>query len=127
MVSQLCFDAAALVGWLRRTRDAGIDLPLRIGIAAPLKAPKLVELSMRIGVGPSLRFLTKQRGFVGNMLIGGRYDPEHLLQDIGRVAAFDELGIDGLHIFSFNEIAGATAWQQQYQHPGLQDGSGTAG
>lgn len=127
MVSQLCFDATALVAWLGRTRDAGVDLPLRIGIAAPLKARKLVELSMRIGVGPSLRFLTKQRGFVGNLLVGGRYDPEHLLQDVERIVVPDELGISGLHIFSFNDVAGATAWRQQYQHPGLQDGSGTAG
>jgi methylenetetrahydrofolate reductase (NADPH) len=127
MVSQLCFDAATLVGWLRRTRDAGITLPLRIGIAAPVKAHKLVELSMRIGVGSSLRFLTKQRGLVNNMLIGGRYEPEHLLQDVEQIAALDELVISGLHIFSFNEVAGAAAWRQQYQHPGLQNGSGTAG
>jgi methylenetetrahydrofolate reductase (NADPH) len=117
MISQLCFDAAALVSWLGRSRDAGINLPLRIGIAAPLKARKLVELSMRIGVGSSLRFLTKQRGFVNNMLIGGRYEPEHLLQDVRRIAALDDLGISGLHIFSFNDVAGATAWQQQYQPP----------
>lgn len=127
MVSQLCFDAAALVGWLSRTRDAGIQLPLRIGIAAPLKARKLVELSMRIGVGSSLRFLTKQRGFVNNVLIGGRYDPEHLLQDVERIAALDELAISGLHVFSFNDVASAAAWQQQYHPPGIQDGSGTAG
>ena len=114
MVSQLCFDANTLVRWLRATRAAGIELPLRIGLAAPLKTTRLVELSLKIGVGSSIRYLTKQRGFVGNLLVGGAYQPEQLLDGIGDDITAADLNIEGLHLFSFNQVDTTTAWQRRF-------------
>ena len=114
MVSQLCFDARALTGWLRATRAAGIDLPIRIGLAAPLKTTRLLELSLKIGVGSSIRYLAKQRGFVGNLLVGGAYRPEQLLYAIGDDIAGGDLNVEGLHLFSFNQVDITTAWQRQF-------------
>ncbi|MGE0214793.1 methylenetetrahydrofolate reductase [Mycolicibacterium sp.] len=111
MVSQLCFDPDALVGWLRDTRAAGVTLPLRIGVAAPLKVAKLAELSMRIGVGQSLRFLTKQHGIVGNLVLGRHYAPEKLLTDIGPELMSASLNIEGIHLFSFNQLEATVNWQ----------------
>lgn len=111
MVSQLCFDAGTLVGWVRTMRDAGIFLPLRIGLAAPLQIRKLIELSVKIGVGQSVRYLSKQRGFVGNLLLGREYEPADLLEDIKSRASFPALGIEGLHLFSFNQIEATVDWQ----------------
>jgi methylenetetrahydrofolate reductase (NADPH) len=113
MVSQLCFDSELLLGWLRRTRQEGISLPLRVGVAAPLDTRKLVELSLRIGVGSSLRYLTKQHGFLGSLLRGGSYRPERLLDDFARAPDLDELGIEKVHLYSFNQIAATVEWQQQ--------------
>lgn len=114
MVSQLCFDAGALARWLRATRAAGIDLPIRIGLAAPLKTARLLELSLKIGVGSSIRYLTKQRGFVGNLLVGGAYQPERLLYAIGDDITGSDLNVEGLHLFSFNQVDITTAWQRQF-------------
>jgi methylenetetrahydrofolate reductase (NADPH) len=111
MVSQLCFDAGALVGWLRAVREAGIFLPLRVGLAAPLQIRKLLELSLKIGVGQSVRFLSKQQGFVGNLLLGRAYEPSDLLDEIKSRASFPALGIEGLHLFSFNQIEATVNWQ----------------
>jgi methylenetetrahydrofolate reductase (NADPH) len=111
MVSQLCFDAAALVGWLRTMRDAGIQLPLRIGLAAPLQTRKLIELSLKIGVGRSVRYLSKQNGFVGNLLLGRAYEPAQLLAEVGNKGSFLNLGVEGLHLFSFNQIEATVDWQ----------------
>jgi methylenetetrahydrofolate reductase (NADPH) len=113
MVSQLCFDPEALVGWLLQARAAGVTLPLRVGLAAPLKAAKLAELSMRIGVGQSLRFLTKQHGIVGNLVLGRHYAPEQLLTDIGPDLMSADLNIEGIHLFSFNQIDATVDWQQR--------------
>jgi methylenetetrahydrofolate reductase (NADPH) len=113
MVSQLCFESGAIARWLRATRDQGVTLPLRIGLAAPLKMSKLIELSIRIGVGQSLRFLTKQHGMVGNLVLGRAYQPETLLYDLADDAADPALAIEGLHIFSFNQVAAAIEWQQR--------------
>jgi methylenetetrahydrofolate reductase (NADPH) len=113
MVSQLCFDAAAFTCWLRTTREAGITLPVRIGVAAPVQTRKLIELSLKIGVGSSVKFLTKQHGFVGNLLLGRSYTPETLISPIVNEAGFDELGIEGLHLFSFNQVDATVEWQRQ--------------
>jgi methylenetetrahydrofolate reductase (NADPH) len=113
MVSQLCFDVDALVTWLRQTRMQGITLPLRVGLAAPMNSRKLIELSMKIGVGSSLKYLTKQHGFLRNMLFGSSYKPEKMLFKIGDGLSSDELNIEGLHLFSFNQIAPTVEWQQR--------------
>jgi methylenetetrahydrofolate reductase (NADPH) len=117
MVSQLCFDVDALVSWLRKVRSLGVQLPLRIGLAAPLKTSKLIELSLKIGVGSSIRFLTKQHGFLGNLVVGRAYEPEGLLYAIGAGLSSDELNIEGLHMFSFNQIEATVDWQRRISGP----------
>ena len=113
MVSQLCFDPDALLGWLRATRASGVTLPLRIGLAAPLKTSKLIELSLRIGVGASVRFLSKQHGIVSNLVLGRAYEPERLLYAIGHELADPVLDVEGLHLFSFNQVAATAEWQRR--------------
>jgi methylenetetrahydrofolate reductase (NADPH) len=113
MVSQLCFDAATLAGWVRRIRAAGVHLPLYLGIAAPMSAAKLLPLSMRIGVGSSLRYLTKQQGLVGRLFRGGSYRPDDLLLDLGDDLGRGDLRIEGLHVCTFNRLAATLAWQRE--------------
>lgn len=113
MVSQLCFDAATFTSWLSTVREAGIILPVRIGVAAPLQTRKLIELSLKIGVGSSVKFLTKQHGFVGNLLLGRSYAPESLISQIVDHAEYRELDIEGLHLFSFNQIDATVEWQRR--------------
>ncbi|WP_051707603.1 MULTISPECIES: methylenetetrahydrofolate reductase [unclassified Streptomyces] len=111
MVSQLCFDAVTLTSWLARARARGVALPLRVGIAGPLKLARLTELSLRIGVGQSLRFLTKQRGLIGNVLMGRTYDPAPLVRAVlAAEPATPEAGIEGLHVFTFNQMPGFQSW-----------------
>jgi methylenetetrahydrofolate reductase (NADPH) len=111
MVSQLCFDAATNVEWLRRIRAAGVRLPLRIGLAAPMKITKLVELSLKIGVGSSVRFLSKQQGFVSTVLLGRAYEPERLLIEMGDALFNPTLDVEGVHLFTFNQIDTSVDWQ----------------
>ena len=113
MVSQLCFDAVALARWLRFVRASGILLPLRIGIAAPVQIRKLIELSLKIGVGSSVSFLMKQHGFVGNLLLGRSYEPVDLLYALMREVSFGEFTVEGLHLFSFNQVETTVEWQSR--------------
>jgi methylenetetrahydrofolate reductase (NADPH) len=111
MVSQMCFNPDVLVKWLRQVRSAGITLPLHLGLAAPMQVRKLLELSPKIGVGSSVRYLAKQHGFLGNVLKGGAYQPESLLLQMGDAVTSPELGIEGLHLFSFNQVGATLDWQ----------------
>ncbi|MCX0275210.1 methylenetetrahydrofolate reductase [Nocardia zapadnayensis] len=113
MVSQLCFDGAALLHWIDEVRAEGVRLPLRVGLAAPIKTARLVELSLKIGVGQSIRYLTKQHGMVGGLLLGRTFAPETILLDMGERLAAGELGIEGVHMFTFNQVDVTAAWQRR--------------
>ena len=113
MVSQLCFSPGVLVSWLRRVRGQGITLPLHLGLAAPMQVSRLLTLGPQIGVGSSVRYLAKQHGFIGNVLKGGAYRPESLLLEMGDALTEPGLGIEGLHLFSFNQVEETVQWQQR--------------
>jgi methylenetetrahydrofolate reductase (NADPH) len=113
MVSQLCFSPDVLASWLRRIREEGVSLPVHLGLAAPMQVRKLLELSPRIGVGSSVRYLAKQHGFIGNVLRGSAYQPESLLLKMDGAITSRELGIERLHLFSFNQVDATVQWQQR--------------
>lgn len=113
MVSQMCFHADGLLDWLAQARRSGIELPLNIGLAGPTDARRLAQLSLKIGVGASLRYLTKQHGLVGSVLRGRHYEPERLLRELGGALSEPGLGIARLHLFSFNQVGKAVAWQDR--------------
>lgn len=113
MVSQLCFNPDVLVAWARGIRQAGITLPLHLGLAAPMQVSKLLTLGPRIGVGTSMRYLAKQHGLLGNLMKGGAYQPESLLYRMGDDVTSPELGIERLHLFSFNQVDATVQWQQR--------------
>lgn len=110
MVSQLCFDAAALTRWIDDVRAAGVRLPLRIGLAAPIKTARLLELSMKIGVGQSVRYLRKQHGMLRGLVLGRSYAPERLLTALGKYLTDTVAGIEGLHVFTFNQLDVTVDW-----------------
>jgi methylenetetrahydrofolate reductase (NADPH) len=62
MVTQMTFNAGVVLDWLGETRSRGVSLPVRVGLPGVVERRRLLEISMRIGVGPSLRFVRKQRG-----------------------------------------------------------------
>ena len=62
IVTQLCFDAEALLAWISETRERGVTLPVLVGLPGVVDRRRLLKISIRIGVGPSLAFLRKQRG-----------------------------------------------------------------
>lgn len=109
LVSQMCFDAAAFTSWLAEARTRGVTPPVRLGVSGPVKLARLTELSLRIGVGQSLRFLGKQHGLVGNVLMGRTYDPGPFARAVlgGQPQPGD---VEGLHVFTFNQVPACRAW-----------------
>lgn len=113
IVSQMCFDAGALGTWVEQIRSRGIDLPVKIGIPAPITPSKLLRISTQIGVGQSLRVLRHHRGGMRHLAGPGSWSPSDLLEDLDRVFADPAYGLRGLHIYTFNDVATANQWWQQ--------------
>ena len=110
LVSQLCFDPEALVRWIERIRDEGIKLPLYVGLPGVVDRPRLLEVSMKVGVGTSIAYLRKQRGI--RHLLGRPEDAaDRLLRDVAPLVGDPDLGVAGIHFYTFNRLADTLEWE----------------
>jgi methylenetetrahydrofolate reductase (NADH) len=113
MVTQLCFDARTIARWLGEVRGRGVTLPVHLGLPGVLKRRKLLEISLRVGVGDSARYITKHAGIVARLIRRGDYRPDALLVSLADVVADPSYGVAGLHINTFNQIRATERWRQE--------------
>ena len=110
--TQMCFDAGRIEQWLRAERAAGLALPVHLGISGVVDRTKLLTMGARLGVGPSLRYLRKNRAAITRLMTSASYDPDHLLTALSPHLA--ELDVTGLHVFTFNQVAATATWQASH-------------
>jgi methylenetetrahydrofolate reductase (NADPH) len=106
----MCFDIEAIRSWIERIRSLGIELPVVIGIPGVTELTKLIGISARIGVGTSLRFLSKNRSLATKLL--RPYAPDDLVDGLAEMAEDPDLGVRGLHIYTFNQVEATLEWYQ---------------
>ena len=110
--TQMCFDPDRIESWLRAERASGLTLPVHLGISGVVDRTKLLTMGARLGVGPSLRYLRKNRAAITRLMTSRNYDPDHLLTALSpHLAEFD---VTGLHVFTFNQVAATAAWQASH-------------
>jgi methylenetetrahydrofolate reductase (NADPH) len=108
--TQMCFDDDKIREWLKAQRAAGITLPIRLGIPGVVDRTRLMTMGARLGVGTSMRYLSKNRSTVMKLMAPGGYDPTDLVVAFADRAP--ELGIAALHSFTFNAVADTRKWQE---------------
>jgi methylenetetrahydrofolate reductase (NADPH) len=113
IVSNLCFDAKTLTGWVRRVRARGMTLPLRIGLAGPVDRAKLVTMASKIGVADAARFMRSHGTSIVRLGAPGGYDPDRLLERIGPMLSDPASNVEGLHVFTFNQVRETEQWRRQ--------------
>ncbi len=114
MVTQMCFDANALAGWLRQVRNQGVTLPAWIGLPGVSDRGTLVRTSLRIGVGDSLRYLKRRGRIAANLLKSSTYRPDRLLFDLAPLIADPQYRISGHHIYCFNQVRQTEEWRHEF-------------
>ena len=107
--TQMCFGAKLIEKWIETERASGFELPIYVGLPGPVERTKLVTMGARLGVGASVRYLKKNSASLARLFAPGGYDPNVLLEPLARRP---ELGIVGVHCFTFNQIEGTEAWRQ---------------
>jgi methylenetetrahydrofolate reductase (NADPH) len=110
-VTQMCFDPDALRTWIVSEREQGMELPIVIGMPGKVARRKLLTMSARIGVGPSLDFLRKQKGL--RRLLSRRSTADRLYDEIAPLLDDPELALAGLQYFTFNELLQTWEWHQK--------------
>lgn len=109
VATQMLFSPDPLLTWVEQLREAGIDMAVRPGVAAPASRTRLLRIGTRIGVGRSLRMLTAESSGVRRLLGPGHWDPDPLLDAL---AAAELPGLAAPHVFTFNSLAETAAWWQ---------------
>jgi methylenetetrahydrofolate reductase (NADPH) len=112
MTTQLCFDPQVLLRWLEGVRAQGVSLPLYAGVPGPIDRRKLLDISVKVGVGASLRFLRKQHGILSLLKRPGR-EADTLRDALVPLVDDRSLGLAGLHLFTFNELVATWEWSQE--------------
>ena len=112
IVSQICFDPGVIAGWVQRVRRRGVDLPIYIGFPGVIDRQKLLRISTRIGLGESVRFLSKNKLWLLRLFAPG-YKPDHLLKELSPCLADPALKIRGFHVYTFNEVEKTEAWRRE--------------
>ena len=116
VVSQICFDPVVLSRWVRRLRERGIRQRLLVGVPGPSSVSRLLRISKRVGVGDSMKFLGSHGAGMLRLVRPGQYTPDRMLDRLFARCA-DEL--DGMHVYTFNNVAAAESWWVSRRAPTL--------
>ena len=112
LVSNLCFDPATLRHWIRRVRARGVTMPMFIGIAGPVDRARLLRMATKAGVAESARFLTGHTEWLLRLGTPTGYNPGRLLERTGATLADPASAVEGLHVFTFNQVRQTEQWRR---------------
>jgi len=106
IVTQFSFSAPAILDWIGRLRDQGIDLPVRIGLAGPTTLSGLLRYARICGVTASAQGLMRHTGLARQLF--AMVTPDSVLRPLAEATA----GRTDVapHIFSFGGLAAAARW-----------------
>jgi methylenetetrahydrofolate reductase (NADPH) len=108
IISQICFDADVIAGWIAEVRRRGTVLPIWIGLPGSVEYTKLLRISMKIGLGESARFVRQH----GNWLTR-QFKPDPLLRALGPTLADPAANVAGFHLYTFNEVERTERWRRR--------------
>ncbi|UUT34762.1 methylenetetrahydrofolate reductase [Microbacterium elymi] len=113
IITQFAFDEKPVLRWIEQVRDAGVHLPIRIGVPGPAGVKRLLGFARRFGIGANA-LIVKKYGFSLTNLMGTA-GPERL---IGALAASYDPGRHGpvrLHFYTFGGIQATSQWITEFR------------
>lgn len=109
LATQFCFEAKPVIAWADALRDAGITLPIHIGVAGPAKLQTLIKFAIACGVGASLKVLQKRALDVTKLMLP--YEPDDFLNELAAHAAkTPDFNITKVHFFPLGGIKTNATW-----------------
>lgn len=109
LATQFAFEAGPIIAWADALKDAGITIPVHIGIAGPAKLQTLIKFAIACGVGPSLKVLQKRAMDVSKLLLP--YEPTEVLTELAaHKAANPDFNITNVHFFPLGGIKTNANW-----------------
>jgi methylenetetrahydrofolate reductase (NADPH) len=109
IATQFCFQAAPIIAWDQAIRAEGNLLPIHIGMPGLATLRTLINHSKACGIGPSMRFLTRQARNVAKLMTVST--PDRLLLDLAHYQASDpDCGIRKIHVYPLGGLKKSAHW-----------------
>ena len=109
IVTQFCFEADPIIAWDRRIQAEGNRLPIHIGIPGLATLKTLMAHAKACGIGPSMRFITRQAMDVAKLLTVAA--PDKLVAELAAYRAADpRCGIGGVHMYPLGGLKKSADW-----------------
>ncbi|WP_264213627.1 methylenetetrahydrofolate reductase [Leisingera thetidis] len=109
LATQFAFEAKPIIEWANSVKDAGVDIPIHIGIAGPAKLQTLIKFAIACGVGPSLKVLQKRAMDVSKLLLP--YEPNDVVAELAAYKAENpDFNITNVHFFPLGGIKTNATW-----------------
>jgi methylenetetrahydrofolate reductase (NADPH) len=110
IVTQFCFDAQAILQWVARLREFGVEHPVRLGLAGPTNLATLLRYAKRCGVRASAQGLARQAGLLRQLFAMSA--PDALVRALAQARADKHLGEIAPHFFSFGGLLRTARWAE---------------
>ncbi len=109
IVTQFCFEADPIIAWDKAMQAEGNKLPIHIGLPGLATIKTLLNFARISGVGPSMRFLTRQAMNVHKLVTVS--DPNKQLVGLAKYKAEDpNCGITNVHMYPLGGLRRTAAW-----------------
>ena len=103
ITTQFSFDASSVINWANSIKEAGIDIPVHIGIAGPAKLQTLLRYSIECGVGASIKIIQKRAKDLTKLLLP--YKPTNIITELATYKANNpSFNIEKVHFFPLGGI-----------------------
>ncbi|MEL6689667.1 MAG: methylenetetrahydrofolate reductase [Pseudomonadota bacterium] len=113
IATQFCFEAGPIIEWADSLKEAGISIPIHIGVAGPAKLQTLIKFSIACGVGASLRVLQRRAKDVTKLLLP--FEPTEFVGELAaHKAANPDFNIESVHFFPLGGIKTNATWTQNH-------------
>ena len=110
IVTQFCFDAQAILQWIARLREFGVEHPVRVGLAGPTSLATLLRYAKHCGVRASAQGLARQAGLLRQLFAMSA--PDALVRALAQARADKHLGDIAPHFFSFGGLLRTARWAE---------------
>ena len=103
ITTQFSFDASSVINWANSIKEAGIDIPVHIGVAGHAKLQTLLRYSIECGVGASIKIIQKRAKDLTKLLLP--YKPTNIITELATYKANNpSFNIEKVHFFPLGGI-----------------------
>jgi len=112
ILTQFGFDVDAVLVWIEKVRDRGIDTFIRVGVPGPAGIKRLLAFAGRFGIASSAGIVRKYGFSLTNLL--GTAGPDRFITELAERHDPGRHGEIGLHYYTFGGVAATAKWIAEF-------------